>query len=691
LNRLPVILAAALLLVAFPRAGRAGGDPHMPSLLNQAQAAPATPAGVSSVGANDSISYAVGVMNQNQVGMTISNYCFIGTNFVIPGPSFEYPLGSSHTHMVRGGLWVGGVSFDTTQFVGVSTGATDGTIGSSGAQATEYTPGSNRIYFRSTLSNSRVYAAGAVSELDGISYFSDMPGKTRSQTGEVEDSRPLDITVTQYNYEWSFSNYAHMCFFHYVIRNAGDLALTNVWAGLYNELASGSLKDVNYNPSGAWFKKKEIGWVDSLNLFTERYCEYVLNPPTYSNCHYFRAPEIVGVKLLGFHWGTVRDTAPPQVTMQAWSYAPGSAARNEDVEKYALMSTGTKTTLNPIPDSLAPYTGDPVELIATGPIPRMEPGDSISVDFVYLGALDTLSLIERARIAQRAYDLDYIVPVPPPAPKVKYVPHEHALDVYWDSSPEGFLDPTGRDFAEKKDFEGYRLYFGDDRNTLHEIGQWDSAVMWDNTDNPVPDTTGFNTGFSAIKLATPVTIDGVTYQYKYTIDHLRDGFKFWAAVTAYDRGTPNIESLESGIAQNEQMLVTAPAPGEVSTSGVTVFPNPYIVETKWDSGQQARQHYLWFANLPSQCTLKIYTLSGALVYVTEFDGTKYNGSNAQGIFQPTSDLPLNLSGTMFGWDMITKEGQAAATGLYIWAVEDKKTGKHQTGKLLLVKSDRESF
>ena len=50
-----------------------------------------------------------------------------------------------------------------------------------------------------------------------------------------------------------------------------------------------------------------------------------------------------------------------------------------------------------------------------------------------------------------------------------------------------------------------------------------------------------------------------------------------------------------------------------------------------------------------------------------------------------------MSGSTFGWDMITREGQAAATGLYIWAVEDKQSGKRQTGKFLLVKSDRENF
>jgi hypothetical protein len=40
---------------------------------------------------------------------------------------------------------------------------------------------------------------------------------------------------------------------------------------------------------------------------------------------------------------------------------------------------------------------------------------------------------------------------------------------------------------------------------------------------------------------------------------------------------------------------------------------------------------------------------------------------------------------------VTRRGQAAATGLYMWSVEDKANGKTQVGKMLIVKSDREGF
>ena len=71
--------------------------------------------------------YKVKISNNNLVGITVSNYGFFGNNFVSRSPSFEYPLGSGFEHMVRGGLWIGGISDyndDMPHAYLVSTGAT---------------------------------------------------------------------------------------------------------------------------------------------------------------------------------------------------------------------------------------------------------------------------------------------------------------------------------------------------------------------------------------------------------------------------------------------------------------------------------------------------------------------------------------------------------------------------------------
>jgi hypothetical protein len=632
----------------------------------------------------DSIMYAVRFLSSNKIGMALTNYGFIGTDFHNGNSSFEYPLGSAHMHMVRGGLWVGGLTVDDEgAFIGVSTAAQDAAAGADAAspnsKISEFTPAGNYIIARSDLPNSQVNDADAVSEMDMISAFSDRPAD------HSRDHRPLNVLVTQYNYEWSFSDYGHFVIFHYVIKNLGA-PVRNAYVGLYNELASGNMRNSSYFPPSGWFNKKHIGWVDSLSMVTERYCQSNVAFP--NNCRFDVAPEVVGVKYLGARPSVPADTTNIRLTFAAWSWSPGAAFLDTDSLKYGMMSRGTRQSLTPLPDSLAPGTGDPVELLAVGPFSTIDTGDSIAVDFVYLGSqpvapdmLNLSSLIKRAGIAQRAYNLHYVVPVPPPSPRLKIVAREHAIDYYWENSPEDFIDRTS---PVGKDFEGYRIYLGQSRDTLDLVGQFDLAAA-------PHDTTGFNTGLDSLSRGGPWSVEGVTYNYKFTVDHLRDGFKYFASVTAYDLGTSDIESLESGLAQNETVTVPAPMPGEIAGQGVTVFPNPYRVEASWDRGQQARDHYLWFANLPRQCSIRIFTLSGDLIYTTEFDGATYRGESARGVYRPGTDLRPVMSGATFGWDMITREGQAAATGLYIWAVENKHTGKRETGKFLLVKSDRENF
>jgi hypothetical protein len=90
--------------------------------------------------------------------------------------------------------------------------------------------------------------------------------------------------------------------------------------------------------------------------------------------------------------------------------------------------------------------------------------------------------------------------------------------------------------------------------------------------------------------------------------------------------------------------------------------------------------------------LRIYTLAGDLVFETHFDGTSYRGEGARGLYNPSAerDVPAPfLSGASYAWNLITREGQAAATGLYLFSVEDLDSGKVSRGKFLIVKSDRE--
>ena len=629
----------------------------------------------------------------SKVNMTITNYGFLGNNYFNRQSSLEYPANRGFEHLVRGGLWIGAHAQDGFgEFIGVTTGTVDAAQGPTSPESSEFTPGSREILRRSTLLNSEFFSRDAVSELDEVSEFNDFVPLLAANNSEPH--RPLRVSVHQENYQWGFGLFQHCLFFHLSVKNEGA-ELDSLWIGVYAEFASGNKAGyVDWPPSagdagglGFWYRRKWVQSDDSLKLVREHYCA---NGPAPDGCQLSIAPYWIGIRSLGAK-GLAGDTTTRRLTLNGWNYSPGIADRDQDVERYSLMNALKWETFNA--DSLQPHgiaTGapDPIVLFTVGPFPVVPHDSTVSADFAVVGGPEIRDIQRHSKFAQFAFDNNYVVPVPPPSPRMHVVARDTALDVYWDKSSELAYDQTSPDHY---DFQGYRVNIGEDPDTLARAAQFDAPG----------DTAGFNTGFSRCALADSVTFgeqscdaNGVCrplyYHYKYTVGALRNGFKYYTAVTAYDLGNTQIEPLESSFDQNRAVVIPGPAPGETRAKKPTVFPNPYRVEARWDQGKNVRDHYLWFTGLPQRCKLKILTLSGDLVFETDFDGSTYHGEGARGIFNPAQSLgePV-LSGSTFGWDLITTEGQAIATGLYLYSVEDRTTGDRTIGKFLIVKSDRD--
>lgn len=674
----------------------------LPALLlaaGPAAAARAAPAAVSA----DSIRYATALAEANQVGLTVSNYGFFGTNFNSRAPSFEYPLGTGYEHMSRGGLWVGALALsDTGAFIGVTTAIVDDSQGSNAQAETEFTPAGTAIVETSRIANSPVYSPTALSDQDLVCLYSDEPPRP-PQGYQGEAHRPLQILVRQRTLGFSLPAASSFVIPQFTIVNQGP-PLRNVYVGLYVQLVSGDKNAYAVWPpsaasqAGSWYYKTQGEYDAARRLYQEHYCAAEPYP---GSCNTAYCPPWASVKALACEPGPIADKT---VSFHWWSYSPGDTARNNDRKRYALMSDGV---LQSDFSSCVPgmQSCSPIVLLSVGPWAEVDPGDSLRVDFAFVGGLAASGLIgdseaellTNADFAQFTSDIDYQLPAPPPSPRLHVESGDGRLDLYWDDSPESVTDPTSP-APGHLDFEGYRLYLGLDRLHPTLVAQFDR-------NDPPHDTTGFNNWPAAcgaapppprsmpdtVRLCPPVVFDGVTYEYKYSVSGLKDGFSYFGAVTSFDLGDTKIPSLESGIQQNKFQAVPAPAPGE-RAGGVTVFPNPYRVEARWDAGQFVRDHYLWFANLPSRCTLRIYTLAGDLVFDTRFDGSTYRGEGARGLYNPGTDLDVKapyLSGATYAWDMITNGGQAAATGLYIYSVEDLDSGRVSRGKFLIIKSDRE--
>jgi hypothetical protein len=107
-----------------------------------------------------------------------------------------------------------------------------------------------------------------------------------------------------------------------------------------------------------------------------------------------------------------------------------------------------------------------------------------------------------------------------------------------------------------------------------------------------------------------------------------------------------------------------------SLSKISVVPNPYIASSTWEqrslllTGRGTRK--IDFINLPSVCTIRIYTVTGALVKT---------------LYKNESNL---YSGGSLSWDMVSEDGMDVAYGLYIFHVDAPGIGEY-IGKFAVIK------
>jgi hypothetical protein len=298
-------------------------------------------------------------------------------------------------------VWIGAQAVDGGgAFTGVTTGVLDVGIGNAPSAFTEFTPGANAIGVRSADGSDPNYSPDAISFEDLIADYDDLTPRQASGNSEVH--RPLMVNVRQYGYAWPFGSLRDIEFVRFVVRNEGA-PLSNLWVGIYTEFIA-----VDKNAYSCWppssgcsayggaFSKKWLAWEDSLRLLRAHYCA---GSPVPGGCLQQRVPPWFGLQLL------TPPTGGRAVTLAAWDWSPGSPSRDQDTERYAIMSGGTIADVSP--NVFPPGAADPVELLATGPFASIATGDSVVVDFAFVGGDDPAAIHVNGVMAQRVYDAGY--------------------------------------------------------------------------------------------------------------------------------------------------------------------------------------------------------------------------------------------------------------------------------------------
>lgn len=663
------------------------------------------------------------------IGLSVTNVGAIGRpdvrNSPQGEPSMEYPLNSGIEHLFEGGLWIGA---QVNGQIAVSTGSVDFPTGySTGAPGFEFTAEvGNTIQQKSTLTNSDFFAFDAVSHQDMIIDFSDkhviIPGTTIPIS---EHQLPLGADVRMKTYAWNFSFADYFVIFDYEITNNSSNTWDSVFVGMWTDMI---VRNVNVSTDGGalFFSKSGGGFIDTLDAL---YVFDVTGEPDFTGTY-------GSTQFLGIEWRDEfihpinadslqnKGFPRPNVNANFWVFRQFTGtqfgAPANDLERYEKMVKGFNWNDPQLVETVQ-TPSNRTQLLSAGPIQSVEPGETFRYAMAVVCArqletggttgpeMDTdfarTELVNNLGWARRTYngedingngalddeeDLDedgildrYILPEPPADPKVRIQPGNQMIDIYWNNISESSIDPI----SKVKDFEGYRLYrtnIGDDQrpdlsSELNMIAQFDTKG----------NAIGFNNGFDAVRLPEPYFFedDTTAYHYKYSLDNVLNGWQYNIVVTAFDQGAPelNIESLESSFVTNSFRVWPGTVPNEdLSANPIGVYPNPYRINAAWD-GTTSRTKKLYFYNLPAQCMISIYTVSGDIVALLDHDAGTYAGGDAQWYnnFGGAPEQRVTPGGE-HAWDILSESKQTITQGLYLFSVEDLQTGETYSGRFAVL-------
>ncbi|MBC7185788.1 MAG: T9SS type A sorting domain-containing protein [Calditrichaeota bacterium] len=301
--------------------------------------------------------------------------------------------------------------------------------------------------------------------------------------------------------------------------------------------------------------------------------------------------------------------------------------------------------------SLGPYNlarGDSVKVVVAefvGGLPY-EKADNPLLTTAELRAAGDSAVTYLEQRVSFAYEHQYTVPMPPPAPRfvVYPVPEGGRVGnvISFSTEVESVPDPH----HGVPDVAGYRIY----RSGQFPFGPWKMLV-----DIPVGD---------------PRFFDADSQRYIYVDSEVALGYAFYYSVTSYDHGWPawavdpsyEVPPLESSIFANRmrQPFYTTLRPTEKKLDEVTVVPNPFYRSSGFELAGDVK--LIQFVNLSEECTIRIYTVRGDLVKTIHHR-------------DPSSGVAF--------WNQISDYGQYVKSGMYFFQVTNQQ-GEVKLGKFAII-------
>lgn len=455
---------------------------------------------------------AAGTHNASNIGLFFENRGKLYPHSLTQGPSGEYPINSGHNYIYRLNPMV---AFPN-----------------------------NVIQCRFTTDEEWEAAAGYNNKDSALIAFSDKSYTWPASGWPVKDAlgKPIiksdqdsycvyndsantnqimGIQVNQTGYAYGISFAKNMIFFKYDVINKSQNTYNGMYFNMYVDLDVG-------DASGGSPEYQDDKW----GLDTTRNMAYMYDSKGYSadwnsktgymGVSFIKTPSVNG-KELGLtdcHYMVYNNDVDIDSIQYGVMSSNTSLYNSSLSSKYFHVASSQNIHFDD-PSTIASSGGDLFYNAGSGPY-SIKPNDTLTF-YVALIAGDDLAGLQNAQLqAKKTYAANFELPKAPNRPTLGGSAGNNKSILYWDNAAELSVDA----FSGEMDFEGYRIYKSKDRGLT-----WDKIADYD-----VVNTIGSNTGI----------------QYSLVDTSVINGIEYWYSITAYDRGSTDVASLESAIGTNLQ-------------------------------------------------------------------------------------------------------------------------------------------
>jgi len=624
----------------------------------------------------------------------------------------EYPLNSGIEHLFEAGLWIGAEVNGQKKVSTVTLDAPSGYFaGGSGFEFTSLGP----LIEKSTIHSSSFFSSSAIAHQEIHYLMTDSNIIIPGSSIKIQDHDfPLKAVVNVRSLAWQYSFADFFVIFEYTITNQSNDIWDSVYLGQWSDLVVRNV-NVTQDAGTAFYNKGGGGYIDSFDALYA----YEVNGDDIDFTQSYGAVQFLGIlwREKYLHPNNLmleKDSGyKTKVNANFWDFRTFSGGKygapSDDIQRYEKLKNGLL-----FPDPNLKLASNKTQLLSSGPIPEVKPGEKFTVVFAYVAARQLVyktdnddsrqELYQHLNWAKRTFtgedlnengildkneDLNqnnkldrYVLPEPPISPLCKYIVTDNKVDIYWTNNSVASIDPI----TKKQDFEGFRLYRtkpGDDLN-LKMLQDAQLIAQWDSTGNDI----GFNNGFDAIRLTTPATFENDTnrYYFHYAIDGLLNGWQYLFILTSFDKGDKELglESLESSKKENAISAFIGTEADKSNTRKIGIYPNPFYISAAWD-GVGSRSKKIIFYNLPEKCEITIFNVAGDVVRILYHDAKTYVGDDIQWFETYSGSENKVFSGGEHAWDLLSENGQSVTQGLYLITVKDLNTNHVLKGKFAIVK------